>query len=245
MARRKTRPIFAYDANCLIDDKLGVIVDAEGTRAHRSDETRAAVTMVARVEKRFNPTPKRLAADTAYGSGRTLKSLTDRGIEPHIPVSDKSSETKGKFTKADFTYDEERDFYICPGGKRLTCTGTLDQGRILPYRASARDCTACPLKPRCTSAPARKVSRDIDERVRDHVRALANTEAFEQSRRERKKVEMAFAHLKRILKLDRLRLGGLGGARDEILLAATAQNLRKMAKYVIRPPPLPNAQCPA
>ena len=80
MARRKTRPIFAYDANCLIDNKLGVIVDAEGTRAHRSDETRAAVTMVARVEKRFNPTPKRLAADTAYGSGRTLKSLMHRGL---------------------------------------------------------------------------------------------------------------------------------------------------------------------
>ncbi len=77
------------------------------------------------------------------------------------------------------------------------------------------------------------------------MRALANTEAFEQSRRERKKVEMAFAHLKRILKLDRLRLRGLSGARDEILLAATAQNLRKMAKYVTRPPPLLNAQCPA
>ncbi len=77
------------------------------------------------------------------------------------------------------------------------------------------------------------------------MRALANTEAFEQSRRERKKVEMAFAHLKRILKLDRLRLRGLSGARDEILLAATAQNLRKMAKYVTRPPPLAKAQCPA
>jgi len=245
VARRKTRPIFAYDANYLIDNKLGVIVDAEGTRANRVDENRAAVTMVARVAKRFDLTPKRLAADTAYGSGRTLKSLADRGIEPHIPVWDKSGEVKGKFTKADFTYDEERDLYICPGGKHLTCTGTVDQGRILPYRASPRDCASCALKPRCTSAVARKVSRDIDEPVRDHVRALANTEAFERSRRERKKVEMAFAHLKRILKLDRLRLRGLSGARDEVILAATAQNLRKLAKYVTRPPPSSKAQCPA
>ena len=84
----------------------------------------------------------------------------------------------------------------------------------------------------------RKVTRDIDEEVRDRVRALADTEAFQQSRRERKKVEMLFAHMKRILKLDRLRLRGLSGARDEVLLVATAQNLRKLAKYLERPPPM-------
>ena len=84
----------------------------------------------------------------------------------------------------------------------------------------------------------RKVTRDIDEDVRDHVRALANTEAFQQSCRERKKVEMRFAHMKRILKLDRLRLRGLSGARDEVLLTATAQNLRRLAKYVAQPPPM-------
>src|SRR6478736_6612157 len=73
-------------------------------------------------------------------------------------------------------------------------------------------CSACTLKPQCTIGPVRKVTRDIDEEVRDRVRALADTEAFQQSRRERKKVEMLFAHMKRILKLDRLRLRGLSGA---------------------------------
>lgn len=237
VAKNKVRPFFAYDVNYLIDHKLGVIVDAEGSRANRVEENRVAVAMVKRVEERFDLKPKRLAADTAYGSAETLKALMDRGIEPHIPVWDKSSETKGKFTKADFTYDEEQDLYICPGGKSLTCTGKVDQDRILPYRASTRDCATCALKPRCTSAPARKVSRDIDEPVRDYVRALAGTEAFDQSRRERKKVEMAFAHLKRILKLDRLRLRGLTGAKHEVLLAATAQNLRKLARYAAQPPP--------
>ena len=91
----------------------------------------------------------------------------------------------------------------------------------------------------------RKVTRDIDEEVRDRVRALANTEAFQQSRRERKKVEMLFAHMKRILKLDRLRLRGLSGARDEVLLVATAQNLRKLAKYLEPPPPRVPAACAA
>ncbi len=78
------------------------------------------------------------------------------------------------------------------------------------------------------------------EPVRDHVRALAGTPAFGRSRDERKKVEMAFAHVKRIFKLDRFRLRGLNGARDEILLTATAQNLRKLARYVTRPPPTLN-----
>jgi transposase len=237
VAKQKVRPFFAYDANYLIDNKLGVIVDAEGTRANRIEENRVAMTMVERVEERFDLRPQRLAADTAYGSGKTLKSLTDRGIEPHIPVWDKSGETKGRFTRADFVFDRERNVYICPGGAELTHSGVIDHGRILPYRASKNDCSVCALKPRCTTAVARKVSRDIDEDVRDHVRALANTEAFQVSRRERKKVEMAFAHLKRILKIDRLRLRGLSGARDEVLLAATAQNLRKLVKYAEPAPP--------
>ena len=67
---------------------------------------------------------------------------------------------------------------------------------------------------------------------------LAKTEAYRQSRKDRKKVEMLFAHLKRILKLDRLRLRGPSGARDEFLLAATAQNLRRMAKRWLRSPPI-------
>jgi transposase len=244
VAKQNMRPFFAYDANYLIDNKLGVIVDAEGTRANRIEENRAGVRMVGRVEARFDLKPHRLAADTAYGSGRTLKGLMDCGIEPHIPVWDKSKRDDGTFSRPDFIYDRQRDLYTCPGGKTLKTTGKVHAGRTLLYRASKFDCEACSLKRRCCpKAPARRIPRDIDEDVRDHVRALANTEAFKQSRRERKKVEMAFAHLKRILKLDRLRLRGIAGARDEILLAATAQNLRKLAKYAGRSPPYSMTNC--
>jgi transposase len=85
VARKKMSPFFAYDANYLIDNKLGIIVDAEGTRANRSEET-AVKTMIARVAGRYDLSPKRLAADTAYGTGRLLRWLTDRDIAPHIPV---------------------------------------------------------------------------------------------------------------------------------------------------------------
>ena len=105
--------------------------------------------------------------------------------------------------------------------------------------------SACALKPKCTKAALRKVTRDVHENVRDQVRALFNTDAFRQSSRERKKVEMRFAHMKRIFKLDRLRLRGLSGARDEVLLTATAQNLRRLVKLVCRAPPLLAVACPA
>lgn len=244
IARKSVDPFFAYDANYLIDNKAGIIVDAEGTRANRVREIAVTKAMIERVKTRFDLQPQRLAADTVYGAARLLKWLVDRGITPHIPVWDKSARPDGKFSRADFIFDRERNIYICPGGAELTSTGNVDQRRILYYRANRIDCSTCSLKPTCTTAIVRKVTRDIDEDVRERVRALANTEAFQQSRRERKKVEMRFAHMKRIFKLDRLRLRGLSGAKDEVLLTATAQNLRRLAKFLCQAPPEPIA-CPA
>lgn len=236
-AYRRIRSIFAYHANYLIDHKLGVIVDADGNRANRLEENRACVAMVERVAECFSLTPERLCADTAYGNARTLKSLVERGIEPHIPIIDKSTHPGGLFSRADFHYEAKRNLYICPGGKELTTSGTVVGGTTLKYIAKQKDCNSCALKPKCTTGKERRLARDIDQPIRDYVRALADTPAFKRSRDERKKVEMAFAHMKRIFKLDRFRLRGLSGVRDEVLLTATAQNLRKLAKYASRPPP--------
>ena len=197
--------------------------------------------MVDRVKCRFDLRPQRLAGDSVYGAARLLKALVDRNITPHVPVWDKSARPDGTFSRADFIFDPARNVYICPGGAELTSTGNIDQGHIVYYRANKKDCSACSLKQKCTTAPMRKVTRDINEDVRDRVRALTNTEAFRKSSRERKKVEMRFAHMKRIFKLDRLRLRGLSGAKDEVLLTATVQNLRRLAKLLFRPPPVPAA----
>ena len=245
VARPGVDPFFAYDANYLIDNKAGIIVDAEGTRANRLLEIAVTQTMMERVRCRFGLRPQRLAGDTVYGAVRLLKWLVDRSITPHIPVWDKSARHEGTFSRADFIFDQERNIYVCPGGAMLTSTGNIDQGHIVHYRASKNDCSSCSLKPKCTTAVVRKITRDLNEEVRDRVRALANTEAFQQSRRERKKVEMRFAHMKRILRLDRLRLRGLSGARDEVLLTATAQNLRRLVKLLGRAPPPLAAACSA
>jgi Transposase DDE domain len=174
------------------------------------------------------------------GSGANLNWLVeDKGIAPHIPVIDKSKRDDGTFSRDDFTFDRECNVYTCPAGKALTTTGRLvNNGETVLYRASTYDCGPCPLKPKCCpKAPERRIPRSIYEEARDVARALAKTETFEQSCRDRKRVEMLFAHLKRILKLGRLRLRGPRRAQDEFTLAAIAQNLRRLAKLVVRPPP--------
>jgi len=230
---------FAYADNYLVDVKFGVIVDVEASRAIRQAEVGAAKTMIGRTEERFGLKPERLAADTAYGSAATLNWIVnEKKIAPHIPVIDKSKREDGSLSRGDFTFDKERNVYVCPQGKLLHTTGRIHDGETLLYRARTSDCGPCPLKARCCpKAPERKIPRSIHEDARDAARALVGTEAFEQSRRDRKRVEMLFAHLKRILKLGRLRLRGPWGARDEFTLAAIAQNLRRLAKLVARPPP--------
>ena len=105
------------------------------------------------------------------------------------------------------------------------------------YFARKQDCSACALKEQCTPNQAtRKISRHVHEAARDAARRIVTTDAYVDASRRRKKVEMLFAHLKRILRLDRLRLRGPNGAKDEFLLAATAQNLRKLAKLVTGTP---------
>ena len=242
---------FAYATNYLIDLEHAVIVDVEASTAVRPAELTAARTMIERVRDRHDLHPDRLAADTAYGSAEMLEWLVnERRIAPHIPVIDKSGRTDGTFSRANFTYDQAADLYRCPGGKELKQyrrAFRADHPDTPPddtyrYRASKIDCDACALKPRCCpNTPARKVTRSIHEGARDFARDIAKTDAYVTSRRERKKVEMLFAHLKRILRLDRLRLRGPCGARDEFLLAATAQNLRKMARLI----PLQTAPAPA
>jgi transposase len=238
---------YAYSANYLIDLEAGIIVDMETTKALRTDEVGASKLMIERVADRFGLTPNRLAADTAYGSAPMLAWLVDeKEIEPHIPVWDRSEGKAGLFGRSDFVWDKEGACYICPGGKHLGTTGRITTDNTIIYRARNPECAGCVLKPRCCpNTPNRKIARSVHEDARDHARSLTDTPAYLQSRKDRKKVEMSFAHLKCILKLDRLRLRGLSGANDELLLAATAQNLRKMAKLIWRPPKNDGIPAPA
>jgi hypothetical protein len=232
-------------AHYLIDIEYAVIVDVEPRRPAptmkwpRPNDDR-------RTEQTFGLKPDRLAADTAYGTGKFLGWLVSTGITPQIPVWDKSNREDGTFSRSDFTFDRDRNVYVCPADKLLKTTGNVGDDHAVRYRASKLDCRACPLKPRCCpNTPSRKVTRDLHEDARDHARALMGTPEFDKSRDERKKVEMRFAHLKTHHGFERMRLRGLSGARDEFHLAAIVQNLKTLAKHIWRPRPHEPAACVA
>ncbi len=176
----------------------------------------------------------------SYGTGKMLGWLVERGIDPHVPVWDKSRRNDYTFSRADFIYDDERDVYTCPNGKTLKTTGRALSDNALRYLASKHDCDVCSMKPKCCPrTPSRKVPRDVNEAARDHTRSLSGSDAYNQSARDRKKIERLFGEAKRNMAMTRLRLRGLTGASDEFLLIATVQNLKRLVKLASRPPPRP------
>ena len=233
---------YAYSTNYLVDLKAGIIVDVEATPALRTDEVNSTRTMIDRVEERFDMKPTRLVGDTAYGAAEILGwMVNERAIEPHVPVWDKTQRKDETLSSSEFQWDEQADEYRCPQGHALrnqwrafqNPRSHVTKADTIIYRSSQSDCATCTMKSRCCpNTPIRKIARSVHESARDVARAIAKTDEYKQSRKDRKKVEMLFAHLKRILKLDRLRLRGLNGAKDEFLMAATVQNLRRMAKWL-------------
>jgi transposase len=240
---------YAYSTNYLVDTEHGLILDVEATPAHRTAEVESAKTMVDRVEQRFQLTPKRFIGDTAYGTASMLAWMVEhKGIEPHVPVWERWQRNDQTLSSSEFQWHEDLDEYRCPQGHALRSQWRafknprthITKADTIVYRSSQSDCSTCPMKQRCCpSTPTRKIVRSIHESARDVARAIRSTVQYQRSRHQRKKVEMLFAHLKRILKLDRLRLRGLSGACDEFTLAAAVQNLRRLAKLIPQGPPVP------
>ena len=217
-------------------------MDVEASAVNKTAEVNATKTMIDRVEAQYYIKPNRLVGDTNYGSAPMLEWMVNaKGIEPHVPVWEKAERSDGTLSRSDFAWNEAANEYRCPEGHPLKSNwrpfknprSHITKADTILYKASRKHCTSCPIKEKCCpNTPRRKVVRSLFEPARDVARNIAKTDAYLQSRKDRKKVEMLFAHLKRILKLDRLRLRGFSGAQDEFLLAATAQNLRRMAMWL-------------
>jgi transposase len=225
---------FGYETNYLVDTAHGVIVDVEATPARLSQEIVAAKKMLERAAHILGRAPQRVAADQSYGTAPFLAWLQEREIDPYIPVLERKGQTGGKLTRDAFTFDPQTNGFTCPEGKRLTYQGAHYRNRVHIYRSSLGDCAQCPIRASCTAGRVRTVVRLFDEAARDRARELAATPMFASMAKQRRKVEMLFAHLKQQLGLRRLKLRGLAGAKEEFLLAAAAQNLRRLAKLTAR-----------
>ena len=159
-----------------------------------------------------------------------------------------------KWLAVNFEGDEAANEYRCPAGKPLRSEWRafnqqrthITKADTVIYRSSQRACAECPMKPQCCPTTTfRKIARSVHQAARDVARQIATTPAYQRSRCERKKVEMLFAHMKSILKLDRRRWRGLSGTTGEFTVAATAQNLHRMVKLIGHGPPISGIGAPA
>jgi transposase len=231
----------AYYDNYLIDTTSRVIVDVEATPALSRQEMVAARRMVERVEK-LGLRPESLGADKAYGSGEFLAWLLARGVQPHIPVIDRRHQTGGRFTRDQFRYEPAENVYFCPEGKPLRYRGAHRTERGSSYCSTAAQCQGCPQKMRCTPTAYRTLFIHLDEPARRVARALASTPAYERSRRTRYKIEALFAELKQRMRMQRVRLRRLWNVSEQFLLAATAQNLKRLVRFLAQRPPILETQ---
>src|SRR5271157_5698992 len=227
-----------YYDNYLVDNHSCVIVGVQATAARMSQETVAAQDMIARFAQWQGQGPVSVTADTTYGNGEFLQWLLERDITPYMRTRDSIHRKNSPFYGPErFTFQPESNSYRCPAGQQLNYGGRNERNRTYAYIGTRKRCGACSQKAQCTSGAFRYLAIHIDEPARQRARQLVNTPEFAKAQRERKKVEALFAELKNQIGLRRLRLRRLKFVREQFFLAAAAQNIKRLVRFLSQPTP--------
>jgi transposase len=222
-----------YYDNYLVDNDSCVIVGVQATAARMSQETVAAQDMLRRWVQRSGREPASIAADATYGNGEFLQWLLDRGITPYMRTRDSALRKNNPgYGPERFTYLPENNSYRCPAGEQLNYVGLNVRNRAHAYIGSAKRCGACSQKAQCTTGRYKYLAIHIHESARQRARELAQTPEFSKAQRQRKKVEALFAELKNQIGLRRLRLRRLKFVREQFFLAAAAQNIKRLVRFL-------------
>jgi hypothetical protein len=202
-----------------------------------SQETVAAQAMLSRFAQWQGREPESVVADTTYGNGDFLQWLSDRNITPYMRTRDSIHRKRSPFFGPErFTYQPEHNRYICPAGQPLNYGGRVYRNHAFAYIGTRKRCGACSLKTQCTRAPFRSLNIHQHEAARQRARDLASTPEFAQAQRQRKKLEALFAELKNQIGLRRLRLRRLKFVREQFFLAAAAQNIKRLVRFLSQVP---------
>ena len=231
-----------YYDNYLVDNVSCVIVGVQATAARMSQETVAAQDMITRFATWQGREPESVAADTTYGNGEFLQWLADRSITPYMRTRDSIHRKNSPFYGPErFTYQPESNSYRCPAGQQLNYGGRNLRNRTYAYIGTRKRCGGCALKAQCTRGAFRFLAIHMDEPARQRARELATTPEFVHAQRQRKKVEALFAELKNQIGLRRLRLRRLKFVREQFFLAAAAQNIKRLVRFLSQGPRPPLA----
>jgi transposase len=221
-----------YYDNYLVDNASCIVVGVQATAARLSQESAAARDMIEDYRERYGRLPQSLAADNTYGNGELLQWLDDRGITAYIRVKECPTPTRDLYGIDKFTYVPEENCYLCPAGKPLKYVGINKLNRTHTYHSTVKRCRGCAQKPQCTRGKYRIISIHTCEAARQKAYAIATTPEFVVAARKRRKVEALFSELKNQIGLRRLRLRRIKFVREQFYLAAIAQNLKRLMRFL-------------
>src|SRR5437870_1548471 len=210
----------------------GLVVGEQATAARLSQESAGARDMIDRYYERYGRRPMGVAADNTYGNGELLQWLDDRGITPYIRVKEGPNSPPDLYGIEKFTYVPEENCYLCPAGKPLNYVGINKRNRAHRYYSTVKRCRGCGQKPQCTRGKFRTIAIHTCEAARQMADEVAKTPEFAVALRKRRKVEALFSELKNLIGLRRLRLRRIKFVREQFYLAAVAQNLKRLVRFL-------------
>ncbi|MGN7942749.1 IS1182 family transposase [Virgibacillus sp. 6R] len=234
MSRDNKQEMFCYLDHRTTDMKFNIITDAYVTPGNVHDSVPYLSRLDRQIE-RFRFKVEAVALDSGYLTNPICKGLHDRSIFGVI-AHRRFQPTKGLFPKWKFTYDKEKDVYVCPNGQELVYRTTTREG-YREYKSDAKKCSECPLLKECTRSKnkqkviTRHVWEDFKEKVRLNRLSLSGKMLY---KLRKEKVERSFADSKELHGLRYCRLRGLHNASEQVLLTAACQNMKKIAMHLAK-----------
>jgi len=227
-----------HAATYVMDNKSRIIVGADAGNPDLRTDSEKAIDQIRRIKWRHKIIPESIGADKGYATGEFIKNIINENIQPHIPIFEYQRHNhKGIYTRQAFTYDEANDIYLCPEGKEMRYWGIHRQSRQHVYRARAKDCRVCMKKHECTRDRARSVGFHIYEDYINKAKKLNKTKAYRISQRMRKRIEELFGEAKEFMGLRKAKFRRTKFVKEQVLMTATAQNIKRMIKMLFRSGP--------
>jgi transposase len=217
----------------IMDNRSRIIVGADVGKPDRKTDCEKALKQIRRIPFAFGIKPESLGADKGYSTGEFINALVKEKVEPHIPIMDSRSQNdRGIYSIEQFSFDPSGNRFLCPSGKELKYWGIHKQSKQHVYRARAKDCKVCSRKAECTRDRSRSLSYHIYEESINQARQINQTRAYRISQRMRKRIEELFGEAKEWMGLRRAKFRRRKFIREQVLMTAIAQNIKRMVKLL-------------
>jgi transposase len=217
----------------IMDNRSRIIVGADVGKPDRKTDCEKALKQIRRIPFAFGIKPESLGADKGYSTGEFINALVKEKVQPHIPIMDSRSQNdRGIYSIEQFSFDPGENRFLCPSGKELKYWGIHKPSKQHVYRARAKDCKVCSRKAECTRDRSRSLSYHIYEESINQARQINQTRAYRISQRMRKRIEELFGEAKEWMGLRRTKFRRRKFIREQVLMTATAQNIKRMVKLL-------------